>query len=811
MGTLLQDLRLALRGVLKRPGFSLVVTLTLALGIGANTAIFSVVNAVLLSALPYHEPERLVALSSKVEAKNLTGQPVSHPNARDWREQNQVFAELAAVRGELMSLSDAAEAERVNVVRASADILPLLGAKPILGRDFRPDEEQPGQGTVAIVSHGLWQRRFGGAPQIIGQTIKLDGTAFTVIGVLPAWLKQPGVMLPSLPPAGADVWIPLIPATYEQDRSLHNLRVIARLKPGVSLRQAREDMNGVASRLEQQYPAINANIGIELQPLHEQVVGRVRQALWILAGAVGFVLLIACANVANLLLARAADRQSEIAIRTALGATRGRLVRQLLTESVVLGLAGGLGGVLLAAWGVPLLTRLSAGGIPRADEIGLHRPVLLFALLISLATGLVFGLLPAFQSSRGELAGTLKEGGKGGGVPHRRWLSALVVAEIALALVLLIGAGLLVRSFRAVSESDPGFRPERILTLAVPLPQATYPDQTRQLAFFERAFAALNALPGVESSAATFGLPIRGFATATFGIEGRPVIPGQEPVADYRTVSPAYFRTLGIQLLNGREFSEHDTATTADAVVINEELARRHWPGENAIGKRLQISAETTRWREVIGVVGNAKLNSLEGAADPAIYVPLPQNTWPSALRLSSLAIKTSGDPNALAAPVRSALRAIDPALPLSQMRTMDDILAESLAARRFNLTLLLLFAAAAGLLAVVGIYGVMSHHVARQTRDFGIRVALGARASDVMGLVLREGAKLALAGAGLGSLAALALTRLLAGLLAGVSAADPAIFAGIAAGLCAIALLACYLPARRAARVDPILALKAD
>ncbi|HEX4947693.1 MAG TPA: ABC transporter permease, partial [Blastocatellia bacterium] len=594
METLIQDLRFAVRGLLKRPGFSLVIIVTLALGIGANTAIFSVVHAVLLAPLPYPEPSQLVVLSQKNTQKNLSQQPTSYPNLRDWQAQNQCFTHLAALRGEAMSLTDGTEPERVSVLRSSVNILSLLGVMPALGRDFRPDEEEPGKATVALIGHGLWQRRYGGNPNLVGQTITLDGRAFTVIGIMPARLKHPGLVMSSLSPTGADVWIPLVPLRNEQERTFSNLRAIARLKPGTSLAQAQAEMTAVAVRLEQQFPNINVYLRIDVEPLHEHLVGRVQQGLWILTGAVLFVLLIACANVANLLLARATARQTEIAIRTALGATRGALMRQLLTECVVLSLLGGGVGLLLAAWGVPVLTKLS--GIPRVDEVGHNAPVLMFALLISLATGLVFGLLPAWQSSRTEISGTLKEGRKGSGVTHRRWLSALVVSEIALALVLLIGAGLLLRSFRAVSAIDPGFRVENVLTLAVPLPAALYPEQAQQVQFFERVFAAINALPGVESSAMTFRLPIIGFATAIFTAQGKPVPAGQEAVADYRAISPAYFRTLGIPLLQGREFSDHDNAEAADAIIINEELARRTWPGESPLGKRLQIATERTRW-----------------------------------------------------------------------------------------------------------------------------------------------------------------------------------------------------------------------
>ncbi len=817
MESLWQDLRFAVRSLRKRPGFTLLVLLTLALGIGANTAIFSVVNAVLLAPLPYRQPEQLVVLSAKNDKKGVSQQPVSYPNVKDWKEQNQVFAQLAGVRGESFSLTgsltDRTEPERVAGLRVSANILSLLGVQPLLGRDFLPEEEQPGREKVALVGYNLWQQRYAGSPQLVGQTLALDGNAYTVIGILPRGLKQPGLTLPSVPPSGADVWIPLIPATSEQNRNMATFRVMARMKPDATFTQAQTEMNTLATRLEQEYPDSNADLEVDVVRLHDHLTGRVRRALWILLGAVGCVLLIACANVANLLLARATERQAEMAVRAALGATRWQLMRQLLCECLALSVTGGLLGLMLAAFGVPLLTGLSASSIPRVEEVGISWPVLGFTLLVALLTGVIFGLVPAWQTSRFQLVAALKEGKKGamGGVRARRWLNGLVVVELALALVLLTGAGLMLRSFRAVNAVEPGFDPNHVLTLAVPLPVGSYKEQAQQLQFYERALPALNRLPGVLSAAGVFRLPLVGFATSIFTVQGQPIPPGQEPQADFRTVSFDYFRTMKMPLVRGRDFTERDNAQAADAVIINEELVRRFFPNEDPLGKRLQVRQEKTRWREIVGVVANAKLTGLEAPTDPAIYLPFPQNTWPNALRNSYLIVRTAGDPKQSHATIRAALREIDPALPLAQWRTMEEILAESLAARRFNTALLSVFALIAGVLAAVGIYGTMSYLVTTRTPELGLRMALGAQANDVLRLIVGQGMWLVALGVASGLLASLALTRLLKSLLFGVSGTDGLTFTATAALLAAVALLACWIPARRATRVDPLIALRSE
>jgi putative ABC transport system permease protein len=809
-GHVLKDLRLAVRSLLKRPAFAAVVVFTLALGIGANTAIFSVVDAVLLRPLPYGEPERLVAVWAKDATKNLTNQPVSFLNYVDWKAQGEAFEELSAIRAESLNLTGLGEPERVNGVKVTVNMLKTLGVRPEIGRDFLAEEGQPEKASVALVSYGLWQRRFGADPKLVGQTLMLDAKPHTVVGVLPRWLKYPGLQLP---PNGADIWIPFLVSPSQNLRGFANLRLVGRLKPGITLTQAQADVDLIARRLEQQYPQDNTNLGISVIPLQEQLVGNVRLALLILTGAVSLVLLIACANVANLMLARAASRGAETAIRSVLGAGRWRLVRQVLVECGVLSLAGGAVGMLLAYSGLFWVRTLNVAGLPRLEEVGLNLKVLAFTMAASIATGVVCGLLPSLQFSAVRLNDSLKEGRKGaaGGGRNRRWLRGLVVAEIALASVLLVGAGLLLRSFERVIETDPGFKPRNVLTLNVPLPTTNYPDQPRQLAFYEAALPRLSSLPGVESAAGVFRVPLVGLATSTFSIEGKPVALGGKPNCDYRTVSPSYFHTLGIPLRSGREFSERDRPDSPDAIVINEELARRFFPGENAVGRRLQIGNEETRFREIVGVVGDVHITSLAAPVDPAIYVPMAQNTWPQALRISTFALRTSLEPRSLLAAIRKEVQAIDPSLPVTQVQTMDEIVEGSLAQQRFSLTLLMVFAAVAGILAVIGIYGVMSYNVTQQTHELGIRLALGAQREEIVSMVVRDGARLALLGVAIGIVGSLFLTRLMSGLLFGVSATDPLTFAVMALTLIAVCVVAGGIPALRAARVNAITALRAD
>ncbi len=802
-----QDLSFAFRSLRKRPAFSLVVIATLALGIGGNTAIFSIVNAVLLSPLPYGHPDRLTVLTTKNSQKNLTQQPVAYANFKDWAAQNRTFDQLAIVRAESFSLIDRGEPDRVAGIRVSTNILSLLGVKPILGRDFLPEEDQPGKATVALISYGLWQHRYAADPGLPGQTVTLEARPFTIIGVLPAWLRYPGL---NTPPGGADVWIPFVPLASETNRSFSNIRTLGKLKPDVTLREAQSEMDVIARRLEQQYPNDNTNVGIEVTPLHEVLTGRVRSALWILLAAVGFVLLIACVNVANLLLTRTAGRRVETAIRTALGANRWRVMQQLMAECVVLSLSGGALGILIAYETLALLTQTSSTNIPRLEEIRIDGSVLAFTLLISLVTALLFGVVPALQAAKMDLVETLKEGRKGAGrVLNRKLFGFLAVTEIALALMLLIGAGLLIHSFEKISSVDPNFDPHGVLTLNIPLPPTSYPDQSTQYRYYENALARANSVPGVVEAAAVFRLPITGFATAIFTAQGQPVPVGSEPVADYRTISYNYLHTMRIRLVKGRDFTEHDTVDSPDVVIVNEALAERQWPNENPIGKRLQIALEKTRWREVVGVAANARLSALDANVDPALYVPLPQNSWPNALRTSFFVIRTNGDATNVTTAIRRELRQVDPTLPITQVRTMSDIIDQSLAQRRFSMTLLTVFAGVAGLLAAIGIYGVMSFNVAQRTGEMGIRLALGARETDVLRMVIAAGTKLTAAGLLAGLLGALGLTRLMTGLLFDVSPVDPAVYGATSILVVLTALLATYLPARRAAQANPIVTLK--
>ena len=816
METLFQDLRYAFRMLLKRPGFTAVAVLALALGIGANSAIFSVVNGVVLRRLPYKDPDRLMMVwSRRPLLQALAGSqefPVSAADFTDWRDQNQVFEQIAAFHSQPFNITGAGEPEFLGGVRASANLFSLLGVEAKLGRTFLAEEDQPGAGRVVLISHGLWERRFGSDPQIIGQKLTLNDEPYTAVGVMPRGFQFPrkGEM-----PAGyqfprqADLYTPLA-WTPDQigNRGRNFLAVIARLKPEVRVAQASADMDAIAQRLKQQYPQFNSNKEAFIVPLHQQVVGRVRTALLVLLGAVGFVLVIACANVANLLLARAASRQKEIAIRTALGASRSRVVRQLLTESVLLSLAGGTLGLLLSMWGVDLLLAISPANLPRVDAISVDGRVLGFTLAVSLLTGIIFGLVPAVQASKPDVNEALKEGGRASSVGHNRFRSVLVVSEVALSLVLLIGAGLMIRSFVHLLNSSPGLNPENVLTLDVGLPRTKY-SAPQQVAFFQQVIERLRSLPGVQSAGAVYPLPLSGAEEGMgFGIEGRAALaPGEVYNAGPRWVSPDYFNVMGIPLLRGRELTERDGSDTPRVLVINEAMAARYFPDEDPIGKRVAFDQvnNAPNWREIVGVIGDVKHSALDSDPKPEMYFPFPQ--FP--IFFMTFVVRTSGDPLNLVAAARSEVLAVEKNQPISNVHTMEELLSNSIAQRRFNMLLLSIFAGVALLLATVGIYGVMSYSVAQRTHELGVRMALGAQTSHVLALVVKQGMTLALAGVGIGLAAAFALTRILASLLYGVSATDPLTFSVIALLLASVALLACYLPARRATKVDPIVALR--
>jgi putative ABC transport system permease protein len=656
---------------------------------------------------------------------------------------------------------------------------------------------------VALISQGLWQRLYGSDPRIVGKAIRVDGSACTVVGVLPPKLNYPS--------ADTELVIPFIPQGSEVQRPNHFARVLGRLRAGVPLSEASAEMETIAARLEQQYPDSNTGYRVQLMPLSEQLVGNVRTALLILLGAVGCVLLISCANVASLMLARGAGQQMELSVRAALGASCSRIVRQLLTESVVLSLCGGLLGLLLALWGVSALTRLGAGSIPRADEIGVSYVVLGFTLLVSLAAGVLFGIAPALQSSGGRMTNALREGRRGstGGLLHRRMLNGLVITEVAVALVLLVGAGLLTRSFLSLQKVSPGYDPKGILTAGVGLSPLKYPELRDQTAFYERLLDELETSTGVASAAIVSKHPVTGFATSNFTVQGSPVAAGHAPTAHYRVISPGYFRTMGIPFTEGRDFTRRDGADAPDALVINKSMADRFWPGESPVGRRIQLATERTRWREIVGVVGDEKLSALDTETESAVYVPLPQNTVPTAIRSVTLVARAGGDPSGLPAALRAALRSVDGEQALFQIRPLSEVISDSLGRPRFNSLLMVIFAALAGVLAAVGVYGVMAYSVAQRRQEIGIRLALGARPRNVLTMILGQGLRLGAAGVGAGLVAALALTRVAVTLLYGVSPTDPLTFSTIALLLLAVAFLASYLPARRATKLDPCVALR--
>jgi predicted permease len=806
--TIIQDIRFGLRMLVKSPTFTVVAVIALALGIGANSAIFSVVNTVLLRPLPYQDPDRLVMVW---EDNSRHGYPRDTPAAAnyiDWRDQNQVFEGMAATAEMSFNLTGAGEPERIDGKRVSANLFNLLGVEPYLGRAFSSEEDQPGGGRVVILSHGLWQRRFGSDMKIIGQSLNLNGESYTVVGVMPPHFQFPS--------REDELWVPIAFTSQEAaSRGRHYLQVIARMKPGVTLQQARAEMNTIAARLQQQYPDQNTDLGAAVVPLHEQVAGDIKPALLVLLGAVGFVLLVACANVANLLLARAAGRQKEIAVRIALGASRLRLIRQFLTESVLLAAFGGVVGLLLSLWGVKLLKAFIPENISQAQAVTIDAKVLFFTLLVSLLTGLIFGLAPAMQASNFNLNETLKEGGRDSAAGSRgnRIRGLLVIAEVAISLILLIGAGLLINSFLRLRHVDPGFRADKLLTMQIVLPKLKYPDQARRSAFYTELLRRVEALPGVKAAAVANWIPlIRQGDSIGISIEGRPApAPGQELIVVTRVVSPHYFNTMGIQLLQGRQLDERQDRVDSPAVaVISETMARRFWHGEDPLGKRITPgspdSASPDDWITIIGVAKDVRQFELDADPKPQMYLSYAQADF---FAPQHLVVRTDVEPRSLAATVRGTVWEIDKDQPVSNISTMEDILSESIARQRFSMLLLGIFAAVALVLAAVGIYGVMSYTVTQRTREIGIRIALGAQKSDVLKLAVGHGLKLVLIGVVIGIVAAFILTRVMSSLLFGVSATDPTTFITISLVLISVAVLASYIPARRANKVDPMIALR--
>ncbi|HYN85044.1 MAG TPA: ABC transporter permease [Pyrinomonadaceae bacterium] len=804
MGTIWQDLRYGLRMLVKRPGFTAVAVVALALGIGANTAIFSVVNSVLLRPLPYPDSDRIARVYTTIARRDVQRYPMSYLNFADIRDQSTSFEHVAAHASTGAAFRTGDTPESVEGVIATADLFPLLGVEPQMGRVFTREEEGP-DARVVVISHEMWQKRFGGDRAIVGREFLLDGEATTVLGVMPEGFRFPVEV------EGPEYWQPINPRSESnEERGASYLSVIARVKPNVTQAQAQAELDAVAARLAEQYPDRNAGRGARLVPAYEAIVGDIRPALLTLLAAVGFVLLIACANVANLMLARAASRRREIAVRTALGASRWRIVRQLLTESLMLALAGGAAGLLLAWWGVDVLSAFVPADIPRVKEIALDRNVLLFTLGVSALTGVVFGLAPALNASKAEITESLKEGGRGTseGFRSNRLRGLLVVTEVALSLVLLVGAGLLIRSFYSLNAVSPGFETRGVLTGGVALPTTKYREEAQQAAFFERVLERVKALPGVEAAGGVEPLPMSGNGWQTgLDIEGRPpAAPGERLTSHTRVVSPDYHRAMGIPLLRGRALDERDTADAPKVIVVNETFVKKYFPGEDPIGRRVTPTIARNFTAEIVGVVGDVKHQDLETEVTPEYYASYRQAPQP----FMTLVVRGRGDdPSALTAAVRGAVLEVDANQPLYNVKPMSEWMSQTAARRRFNTGVLAVFAGVALLLAGVGIFGVMNYSVTRRTHELGVRMALGAQGRDVFRLVVGQGMGLVAAGVVIGLVGALVLTRFISSLLFGVSASDPVTFAGVALVLAAVALLACYVPARRATKVDPMVALR--
>jgi putative ABC transport system permease protein len=803
---MMADLRYALRMLAKSPAFTLIAVLTLGLAIGANTAIFSVVNAVLLRPLPYPHSEQLVRVFGKQPQLDLA--PNSPANFLEWREENQVFERIGTYVGKGFNLLGGDKPERVIGARVSADVLPLLGVQPALGRFFANDEDQEGRAQVVILSHDFWRSRFAGDPNMLRQTITLNDKPYTVVGVMPAGF--------AFPTTRTQVWVPMaFSAAERQTRDTNYIDVIARLKPGVALDQARANMVAVARSQAERYPRTNFGVGVTVVSLQEHIVGDVRPMLVVLLGAVAFVLLIACANVANLLLARAAARQREMAIRGALGASRSRVVRLLLTESVLLAVVGGAVGLLLAIWSLDLLVSLKPANLPRLAEIGVNRTVFLFTLAVSVVTGLLFGVAPALQVSKMDLNEGLKESSRGGtDSPRRHRMRALlVVSEVALSLVLLVGAGLMIRSFSRLLAVDPGFKADHVLTAFVSLPASKYPKREEQTAFFDRLLERLRNVSGVSAAGLVTDIPLYGGSSTGFDVEGRPpAAPGQRAMTDYRLTSPDYFAAMGMKLVKGRAFSRYDNETGPGVVIINETLAAHFFAGEDPIGKRLDLSGDPKDLREIVGVVADVRNYGVDAEVKPEVYVPFLQSApeyLSGVVSALTIVVRSAIEPASLGAALREQVQALDKDQPVSEIKTMEWYLADSMAQRRFNMFLLGAFAGLALVLAAVGIYGVIAYTVTQRTHEMGIRIALGAKGGDILRLVFVNAMTTTLTGIALGLGAAFALTRLLRSLLYQVSPTDPIVFAAIPLLLVSVAVIATYLPARRAMKVDPITALR--
>jgi putative ABC transport system permease protein len=807
MQTFWQDIRYGARMLLKNPGFTIVAVLTLALGIGANTAIFSIVDAVLLRPLPFPEPERIFAVHQAMPEKGIPKAGASYPNYLDWTRQSRSFEELTAMRSTSMALSGQGDAASIESAAVTGGYFGVFEQKALLGRTLQAADDLPPADAVVVIGERLWRSRFGSDPKVLGRAITLDQHLFTVVGVLP------GNFRPPVPDAAADVWVPLaqndIFAQMHERRGGHYVEVAGRLKPGVTRQQAQAEMDSIQEGLQKQFPDDNKGWTTWIVPLQEDIVGDMRTELLVLLGAVGFVFLIACANVASLQLARAASRAREIAIRVALGAGRSRLVRQFLTESVLLGIVGGIAGLALASATLHGLTSWIPADTPRLSEIHLDARVLAFGIALSIVSGIVFGLAPGWHVAGARFSDALKEGARGGGEDSRRrgLRNIVVIAETALAMILLTGAGLLIRSFERLQNVNAGFNASHLLTAMIGLPKARYSKPEQWVAFQSQLLERIIGMPGVDEATAALPLPfIHGYINIGFQVEGEPPRSRSEsPSANFVAIQPNYFHVMRIPLLRGREFTGADRPGAPSVCLVSATMARRFFPNGDAIGKRIVIGFPESVPREIVGIVGDVKDRDLADPDPTQVYAPFSQNPiW-----AMTLGVRTHGDPAQLGTMVREQVRALDPALPVEDIKPMTEVIAESIAEPRFRTTLLGLFAATALLLAAIGIYGVISYNTGRRTREIGIRVALGAQRRDVLRLILREGFALSAAGAALGILGAAMLAHFLATLVFGISTGDPFTYLSVTGLLLGVALLACYIPARRAMRVDPMVALR--
>jgi putative ABC transport system permease protein len=808
MHTVWQDLRYGFRVLLKNPGYTLIAVITLTLGIGANTAVFSVVNALLLRPLPYPHADRIVYVWEGKQSDPNAEDSISPHNFTDLRNRNQSFEAYCALNYTAFTLTGDNQPEALNGVLASADFGLVVGMSPAIGRMFTAEEDTPGKEHVALIGDGLWKRRFGESPQIIGQNVQLNGEPYTIIGVMPPDFNFPNT--------GIEVWAPLALDLAKYGRGSAFLQAAARLKPNVSIQQARADLQNISERLKEEIPNFDPDFAVKVKSVRDALFGDLERPLMILFGSVVLVLLIACVNVANLVLGRATARWKEFAVRSALGASRWSLIRLLLVESVLLAVLGGAAGLLVASYGIDVLTKINPAAIPTREKITIEGSVIIFTFVLSLATGVVFGLVPAWQATKADLNQALRENSRAAtGSKHLKLIrSALVVAEISLSLVLLVGAGLLIKSLWKLMQVNPGFQAQNVVTCRIDLPRAKYPQEWQQADFFHRTLEQARAIPGVENAGLATSLPFSGSrGNSSFSIQGRSIPPNANgPAADRHQVAPGYFAAMGIPLRAGRDFTEADDIKHPGVVVINETAAKRFWPDEDPIGKRISIgmTVEVKLYgqavpREIIGIVGNVKHAELKDDFQPEMYIP----AWQVPSSSMMLVVRGHASAEALIGSLRGTVQSIDPDQPIRRAQLLETAIARSVAPQRFVTTLLLVFASLALVLAMVGTYGVMSYSVTQRTQEIGIRIALGAQASDMLKLIVGQGFILTLIGVAIGLIAAFALTRLMASLLYGVSATDPITFAAIAVLLTGVALGACLVPARRAIKVDPMVALR--